>query len=309
MADLHVKLAGLNLPNPVLAASGTYGFGREFAALYPPTVPGAIMTKGLTLAPSAGNLTPRIAETPAGMLNSIGLENPGVDAFVASELPWLAGQGARVIANISGHSISDYEEMGRRLSEAEGLVAIEVNISCPNVDKGGMAFGTEPAIAAEVTARVRKHIRVPLIVKLTPNVTDITAIAKAVAAEGADMLSLINTLLGMAIDAKTRRPVLARQVGGLSGPAIKPVALRMVWETAQAVDLPIIGMGGIASAEDAIEFFLAGAGAVAVGSGNLVSPYAIPEIIKGIDQWLDREGYASPEQIRGLAIANSRKNL
>ncbi|MCL1804988.1 MAG: dihydroorotate dehydrogenase [Clostridiales bacterium] len=300
MADLRVRLAGLDLPNPILAASGVYGFGREFAKLYPPSAPGAIMAKGVTLEPSAGNLTPRIAEAPAGMLNSIGLENPGVDAFIRRELPWMKSQGARVIANISGHSVGEYEEISRRLSEAEGLDAIEVNISCPNLDHGGLVFGTDPAIAAEVTARVRKHCHVPLIVKLSPNVTDITAIAKAVAAEGADALSLINTLLGMAIDVKARKPVLARQVGGLSGPAIKPVALRMVWETARAVDLPIIGMGGILSAEDAVEFFLAGAHAVAIGSGNLIRPYIIPEIIEGLGRWLDQEGYASVNDIRRL---------
>ena len=302
MADLQVTLAGLALPNPVLAASGTFGFGREYAKLYSLDLPGAIMAKGITLAPSGGNPTPRIAETPAGMLNSIGLENPGVDAFIAEELPWMKSNGARVIANIGGHSPAEYGEISRRLSAAEGLDAIEVNISCPNVDGGGMAFGMDPALAAEVVRAVRKHCRVPLIVKLTPNVTDIVAVAKAVANEGADVLSLINTLLGMAIEIKTRRPVLARQVGGLSGPAVKPVALRMVWQVAQETDLPIIGMGGVVTAEDAVEFFLAGAHAVAVGSGNLTNPYSIPEIIGGIDQWLDREGYASVEEIRGLAL-------
>ena len=300
MADLYVNLAGLALPNPVMAASGTYGFGREFADLYPPSVPGAIMTKGITLAPQAGNPSPRIAETPSGMLNSIGLENPGLDAFLTHELPWLYGLGARVIANINGYSLSEFEEISRRLADAQGLAAIEVNISCPNVDSGGMFFGTDPKLAAQATRQVKKHCRVPLIVKLSPNVTDVTAIAKAVAAEGADILSLINTLLGMAIDAKTRRPVLARQVGGLSGPAIKPIALRMVWQTAQAVDIPIIGMGGICTAEDAVEFLLAGASAVAIGSGNLIKPYCIPEIIKDLDLWLDQEGYASVNDICGL---------
>ena len=302
MADLQVKLAGITLPNPVLAASGTYGFGKEYAGLYPLSLPGAIMAKGTTLAPSSGNPTPRIAETPAGMLNSIGLENPGVDAFIAEELPWMIANGARVIANIGGHSPSEYEEISRRLSAAEGLEAIEINISCPNVDGGGMAFGTDPGSAAWVVRLVKKHSRVPLIVKLTPNVTDIVGIAKAVAAEGADILSLINTLLGMAIDTKTRRPILAKQVGGLSGPAIKPVALRMVWQVAQETDLPIIGMGGVVSAEDAIEFFLAGAHAIAVGSGNLVNPYSIPEIIEGIGKWLDKEGYNSVNEICGLAL-------
>jgi dihydroorotate dehydrogenase (NAD+) catalytic subunit len=302
MADLHVQLAGLALPNPIIAASGVYGFGREFAGFYPLSLPGAIIAKGMTLKPNPGNPVPRIAETPAGMLNSIGLENPGTDAFLAEELPWLKKQGARVVANISGHTPAEYEEISRRLSEAEGLDAIEVNISCPNYDQGGMFFGVDPILAAQVTGLVRKHCRIPLIVKLTPNVTDVTVIAKAVAAEGADALSLINTLLGMAIDTKTRKPVLARQVGGLSGPAIKPVALRMVWQVAQAVSLPIIGIGGAVSAEDAIEFILAGATAVAVGSGNLVNPYCIPEIIEGVGAWLDREGYASVGDIRGLAL-------
>ena len=302
MADLQVNLAGLTLPNPVIAASGTFGFGREFSKYYPLSLPGAIAAKGITLAPRAGNLTPRIAETPAGMLNSIGLENPGTDAFLRKELPWLKSQGARVIANIGGHSPAEYEEISRRLSEAEGLAALEVNISCPNVDEGGMAFGADPALAALVTGLVKKHSRVPVIVKLTPNVTDITEIAKAVASEGADILSLVNTLLGMAIDIRTRKPVLARQVGGLSGPAIKPVALRMVWQVAQAVDLPIIGMGGIITPEDAIEFILAGAHAVAVGSGNLIHPYCIPDIIDGLGQWLDREEYGAVNEIRGLAL-------
>ena len=307
MADLHVALAGLSLPNPVLAASGTFGFGRDFDKLYSLSLPGAIMAKGLTLAPSSGNPTPRIAETPSGMLNSIGLENPGVEAFLREELPWLHSRGARVIANIGGHSPAEYEEISRMLAGAEGLDAIEVNISCPNLDHGGMFFGADPVLAAQVVRLVKQHSRVPLIVKLTPNVTDITVVAKAVEAEGADILSLINTLLGMAIDATSRRPVLARQIGGLSGPAIKPVALRMVWQVAQAVDLPLIGMGGIVSAVDAIEFFLAGADAVAVGSASLTNPYAIPEIIEGIDRWLDREGYASVRDIRGLALPEQDK--
>ncbi|MCL1848074.1 MAG: dihydroorotate dehydrogenase [Clostridiales bacterium] len=302
MADLTTRLGSLVLPNPVMAASGTFGFGREYIRFYPLSLPGAVMAKGLTLEANPGNRTPRIAETPAGMLNSIGLENPGVDAFIRDELPWMLSNGARVIANIGGHSPSEYEESSRRLSEAEGLAAIEVNISCPNVDGGGIAFGTDPSLAAQVVRLVKKHSRVPLIVKLTPNVTDITEIALAIEAEGADILSLINTLVGMAIDAKTRRPVLARYIGGLSGPAVKPVALRMVWQVAQVTDLPIIGIGGIVSAQDAIEFFLAGAHAVAIGSGNLVNPYCIPEVIKGVEQWLDEEGYASVSDVRGLAL-------
>jgi dihydroorotate dehydrogenase (NAD+) catalytic subunit len=302
MADLHVDLAGLQLSNPVLAASGCFGFGREYNEFYPIRQAGGIMVKGLTLEPCAGNPTPRIAETPAGMLNSIGLQNPGVDAFLANELPWLLSQQAAVIANINGHSLEDFEEIARRLQGAPGLKAIEVNISCPNVSHGGMFFGTDPAMAAEVTRRVRKHTSLPLIIKLSPNVTDITEIARAVVSEGADILSLINTLLGMAIDVKTRRPLLARKVGGLSGPAVKPVALRMVWQTAQAVDVPIIGMGGIASAQDALEFFMAGASAVAVGCASFVDPLAIPRIIEDLNAWLDREGFANLRDVVGLAL-------
>lgn len=302
MADLRVQLGNLSLPNPVLTASGTYGFGREFEPLYPLSLPGAIMTKGLTLRPSLGNPTPRVAETPAGMLNSIGLENPGPDAFINEELPWLKARGARVIANIGGHALSDYEALSRRLSEATGLDAIEVNISCPNLDCGGMTFGIDPSLTEEAVRLVKKHSKVPVIAKLTPNVTDITEIAKAAVRGGADIISLINTLLGMAIDVNTRRPVLARNVGGLSGPAIKPVALRMVWQVAQAVEVPIIGMGGIMTARDAIEFFLAGASAVALGTANLINPACVPEVIEGIDQWLDREGYKSVNDIRGLAL-------
>ncbi len=302
MADLHVNLAGLQLSNPVLAASGCFGFGREYNEFYPIRQAGGIMVKGLTLEPCAGNPTPRIAETPAGMLNSIGLQNPGVDAFLSNELPWLLSQEAAVIANINGHALEDFEEIARRLQGAPGLKAIEVNISCPNVSHGGMFFGTDPAMASEVTRRVRKHTSLPLIIKLSPNVTDITEIARAVVSEGADILSLINTLLGMAIDVKTRKPLLARKVGGLSGPAVKPVALRMVWQTAQAVDVPIIGMGGISSAQDALEFLMAGASAVAVGCASFVDPLAIPRIIGDLNAWLDREGFAGVRDVVGLAL-------
>jgi len=302
MADLHVNLSGLHLSNPVLAASGCFGFGREYNEFYPIRQAGGIMVKGLTLEPCAGNPTPRIAETPAGMLNSIGLQNPGVDAFLSNELPWLLSQEAAVIANINGHALEDFEEIARRLQGAPGLKAIEVNISCPNVSHGGMFFGTDPAMAAEVTRRVRKHTSLPLIIKLSPNVTDITEIARAVVSEGADILSLINTLLGMAIDVKTRKPLLARKVGGLSGPAVKPVALRMVWQTAQAVDVPIIGMGGISSAQDALEFLMAGASAVAVGCASFVDPLAIPRIIGDLNAWLDREGFTGVRDVVGLAL-------
>jgi len=302
MSRLNIDLAGLKLNNPVMAASGCFGFGQEFNAFYPVKEVGAIMVKGLTLKPSSGNPTPRIAETPAGMLNSIGLQNPGVDGFLKEELPWLIKNQATVIANINGHSLEEFEEIARRLKGVPGIHAIEINISCPNVSHGGLYFGTDPKMAAAVTERVRRHTAIPLIVKLSPNVTDITAIARAVAEAGADILSLINTLLGMAIDIKTRKPVLARQVGGLSGPAVKPVALRMVWQVAQAVSLPIIGMGGICNYEDALEFFMAGASAVAVGCGNFIDPYCIPKIVNGLDEWLIKEGYDHISEIIGLAL-------
>jgi dihydroorotate dehydrogenase (NAD+) catalytic subunit len=302
MADLKVNLAGLHLDNPVLAASGCFGFGQEYHEYFPIHQVGGIMVKGLTLEPCLGNPTPRIAETPAGMLNSIGLQNPGVEAFLAHELPWLVQQKATVIANINGHSLEDFAEITKRLQDSPDIKAIEVNISCPNVAHGGLFFGTDPQMAAAVTRQVRQHTKLPLIIKLSPNVTDITAIAKAVVAEGADILSLINTLLGMAIDIKTRQPLLARKVGGLSGPAVKPVALRMVWQVAQAVNVPIIGMGGICSAQDAIEFLLAGASAVAVGCGSFLDPYCIPTLINDLEQWLDQEGYQSVSEIVGLAI-------
>jgi dihydroorotate dehydrogenase (NAD+) catalytic subunit len=305
MADLKVELAGLCLNNPVLAASGCFGFGQEYNAFFPIRQVGGIMVKGLTLNPCPGNPTPRIAETPAGMLNSIGLQNPGIDNFLSHELPWLIENQATVIANINGHSLEDFDEIARRLSGVSGIHAIEINISCPNVSHGGLYFGTDPRQAAAVTERVRKHTKIPLIVKLSPNVTDITAIAKAVVDAGADIISLINTLLGMAININTRKPLLARQVGGLSGPAIKPVALRMVWQVAQSVTVPIIGMGGICSAEDAIEFLLAGASAVAVGCGNFIDPYCIPNIIRDLDLWLNKEGYSSVSDIVGLACKQS----
>ena len=289
MTNLAVEVAGIKLKNPVLTASGTFGFGREFAELYDLNLLGGVMVKGTTLNPRLGNPPPRIAETPAGMLNSVGLQNPGVDYVIREEIPWLRQFDVAVIVNVSGHSFDEYAEIAARLDGVPGVDGLEINISCPNVKGGGMAFGTDPKMAAEVIKRVRSKTQLPVIAKLSPNVTDITEIARAVEAEGADAVSLINTVLGMAIDIKTRRPVLANIVGGLSGPAIKPIALRMVWQVAQTVNIPIIGMGGITTAEDAVEFLLAGATAVAIGAGNFCNPMTAPEVIKGLKNWLSQE--------------------
>lgn len=280
--SLSVNVGGLVMKNPVTVASGTFGHGEEYADFFDVSRLGAVTTKGVSPLPWQGNATPRIAEAASGMLNSIGLQNPGVEEFCASQLSWLAKQDTAVIVNVSGHMLQEYVDVVERLEQEEAVDAYEVNISCPNVDAGGMTFGTDPDQAALVTSTLRALTRRPLIVKLTPNVTDVTVIAKAVEAAGADAVSLINTLLGMAIDARRRRPVLARVVGGLSGPAIKPVALRMVWETHSAVSIPIVGMGGIASGEDAVEFMLAGASAVAVGAYNFVDPCASVRVLEGI---------------------------
>ncbi|MCI9367354.1 MAG: dihydroorotate dehydrogenase, partial [Oscillospiraceae bacterium] len=271
--DLSVELAGVTLKNPVAVASGTFGFGREYGQFFDLSALGAICCKGLTLHPREGNPPPRIAETPLGMLNSVGLQNPGVDAFIRDELPFLRQFDVKVIANISGNTPEEYGVMCEKLSEA-GVDMIEVNISCPNVKAGGLAYGTRPDLAAEVTAEAKRHARVPVMVKLSPNVTDITEIAKAAADAGADALSLINTLRGMRIDVNTRRPILKMNTGGLSGPAVLPVAVRMVWEVASAVKLPILGMGGVATGEDAAQLMLAGASAVAVGTALFADPCA-----------------------------------
>lgn len=280
--DMHVNIGGLVMKNPVTVASGTFGHGEEFAGFFDVSRLGAITTKGVSPHAWDGNATPRIAEAPCGMLNSIGLQNPGVEEFCQGQLPWLGQQDTSVIVNVSGHAIDEYVRVVERLEDEPCVDAYEINISCPNVDAGGMTFGTDPVQASEVTSSVRAVTSRPLIVKLTPNITDITVIARAVEAAGADAVSLINTLLGMAIDVERRKPVLARVVGGLSGPAIKPVALRMVWETYNAVDIPIIGMGGIASGKDAVEFMLAGASAVAVGAANFVDPLASVHVLEGI---------------------------
>lgn len=297
--DLRVTLAGLTLKNPVLSASGTFGYGGEFADFVPPEALGGVVVKGISLLPRRGNPPPRIVETPCGMLNAIGLENEGVEGFLSRKLPFLRERGATVVVNILGDCVEDYAELAARLGAAAGIAALEVNISCPNVKHGGVAFGTDPAMAAEVTRAVKEASTLPVIVKLSPNVTDIAAMARAVEAAGADAISLINTLLGMAIDATTRRPRLANVVGGLSGPAIKPVALRMVWQAARAVAIPVIGIGGIATAEDAVEFLLAGATAVQVGTANFVNPSATLEIIAGLRAYLATHQLATVRELIG----------
>lgn len=291
--DLSVELAGVQLKNPVVVASGTFGFGREYGQFFDLSELGGICCKGLTLHPREGNPPPRIAETPLGMLNSVGLQNPGVDAFLRDELPFLRQHDVAVIANISGNTPEEYGVMCEKLSEA-GVDMIEVNISCPNVKAGGLAYGTRPELAAEVTREAKQHAAVPVMVKLSPNVTDITEIARAVADAGADALSLINTLRGMRIDVNTRRPILNMNTGGLSGPAVLPVAVRMVWEVANAVKLPILGMGGVSTGEDAAQLLLAGASAVAVGTALFADPFAPLKV---------------RDELAGIAAAQGLSNL
>ena len=294
--DQSVVLAGVRMKNPVVVASGTFGFGREYGRFYDLSELGGICCKGLTLCRREGNPPPRIAETPMGILNSVGLQNPGVDAFIEQELPFLRQYDVKVIANISGNTPEEYGEMCEKLSAA-GVDMIEVNISCPNVKAGGLAYGTRPELAAEVTKMAKGHASVPVMVKLSPNVTDITEIARAVADAGADALSLINTLRGMRIDVNTRRPILKMNTGGLSGPAVLPVAVRMVWEVASAVSLPILGMGGVSTGEDAAQLMLAGASAVAVGTAMFADPYAPLKVRDGLADIAARQGLNA---VRGL---------
>ena len=302
MADLTVNIAGVEFKNPVITASGTFGFGKEYGAFYDLSELGGICCKGLTPARREGNPPPRIAETPMGILNSVGLQNPGVDAFIAEELPELRKHDLAVIANISGNTPEEYGVMCEKLSAA-GVDMIEVNISCPNVKAGGLAYGTKPELAAEVTAVAKAHAgRVPVMVKLSPNVTDITEIARAVADAGADALSLINTLRGMRIDVNTRRPILKMNTGGLSGPAVLPVAVRMVWEVAQAVKLPILGMGGVAKGEDAAQLLLAGASAVAVGTACFDDPYAPIKVRDGLASLAERQGLNKVSDFTGAVV-------
>lgn len=298
MVSMAVNLGGLEMKNPVTTASGTFAAGMEYAAFLDVGALGAVTTKGVSLDGWEGNASPRIAETPSGMLNSIGLQNPGVDHLRSIELPWLAEQGATTIVNISGHSFEEYVAVIEALEDAP-VDAYEVNISCPNVDCGGMTFGCHVPSVETIVSLCRKTTKRPLIVKLSPNVTDITEIAKAAQSSGADAISLINTLLGMAIDAKSRRPLLARVVGGLSGPAVKPVALRMVWQCYKAVDIPILGMGGIGNAEDAVEFMLAGATAIAVGTANFMNPTATIDVIEGLERYCEENGFHDVNNLRG----------
>lgn len=286
--DLSVQIGALHLANPVMTASGTFGYGAEFASFLDLSRLGAIVVKGISLAPRAGNPPPRVVETACGMLNAIGLENVGLERFVQEKMPYLRRCGTRVIVNILGDTVEEYARLAARLAEVDGVDGLEVNISCPNVCRGGVAFGADPGMAAAVVRAVKAHAGQPVIVKLSPNVTDIAAMARATEDAGADALSLINTLIGMAIDIHSRRPKLANRTGGLSGPAIKPVALRMVWQVARAVSIPVIGIGGIATAEDALEFILAGACAVQVGTANFYNPGAAVEILDGIAAYLKR---------------------
>ena len=298
MADLSTEVCGIPFKNPIIPASGVFGYGREYAEFYPLSALGGIATKGTTGSPRTGNLPPRVAETPAGMLNSVGLQNPGIDAFLERELPRLMQENTVILANIAGATAEECAEVAAKLDSTD-VHMIELNISCPNVRQGGAAFGTSCAMAEQVTAAVRKATTKPLVVKLSPNVTSITEIAKAVEAAGADAVSLINTLLGMRIDVHTRRPVLHNNVGGLSGPAVFPVAVRMVWQVANAVQIPVIGMGGVTSGEDAIELMMAGASAVQVGMACFTDPCAPLRIIREMDEFLDENHIAAVRDIIG----------
>jgi dihydroorotate dehydrogenase (NAD+) catalytic subunit len=285
-ATMNMEIAGLKLKNPVMTASGTFGYGEEYSDYVDLNRLGGIVVKGLSLKPRPGNPPPRIMETSSGMLNAVGLQNVGVDVFIDEKLPFLRRYDVAVIANIYGESYKEYAQVAGKLSRAEGVHAIEINVSCPNVKKGGLSFGSDPKAAAEVTRRVKAETHLPVIVKLTPNVTDIASIALSVENAGADAVSLINTITGMSIDLRTRTPHLKNITGGLSGPAIKPVALRMVWQVAQKVSIPVIGIGGIMTAEDALEFMIAGAKAVQIGTASFINPCASVEIIDGIRHYL-----------------------
>lgn len=300
MADLKTKIGGLELRNPVMTASGTFGYGVEFEDFVDLSRLGGIVVKGTTLNPREGNPYPRMAETAGGMLNCVGLQNKGVDYFCEQIYPRIKDTDTNVVVNVSGSSVEDYAECARRIGELENIPAIELNISCPNVRQGGMAFGVTAEGAASVVKAVRQAYPKTLIVKLSPNVTDVTEIARAVEAEGADSVSLINTLMGMAIDAERRRKVLSIGTGGLSGPAVKPVALRMVYQVARAVEIPVVGLGGIMTATDAVEFLLAGASAVEIGTANFIDPAVTVKVVEGIEAYLDRHGFRSVKDIIGI---------
>ena len=302
MPDTSVTLSGLNLANPIIPASGTFGFGYEFADLYDINILGSLSMKGTTKAPRFGNPTPRIAEIPDGLINSVGLQNPGVEKVISEELPKLRQVYSKpVLANISGFSVDEFVDCAKKFDDAQGVGILEINISCPNVHGGGMSFGTDPKAAAAVTEAVKKAVKKPVYVKLTPNVTDITVIAKAVEAAGADGVCLINTLLGMRIDLKRRRPVIANKMGGMSGPCLLPLALRMVYQVYETVNIPIIGMGGVESAEDVVEMMLAGASAVEVGAANLVDPFACKRIIEALPETMKKYNIEKLKDIIGGA--------
>ena len=299
MADLTVNIAGVEFKNPVITASGTVGFGREYSEFYPLKEIGGLSCKGITLKPRMGNPPPRIAETPSGILNAVGLQNPGVDHFIERDLPWLKEQETVVIANIAGNTPEEYAQMAEKLSESS-VDMIEMNISCPNVKHGGVQFGTSCQSVGAITREVRAHCKKPLMVKLSPNVSDIAEIARAAESEGADALSLINTLTGMRIDINTLRPIIRNNTGGLSGPAVFPVAVRMVWQTAGAVKIPVVGMGGISTWRDAVEMMMAGASAIQVGTALFSDPYAPLKIKEGLNRYLDDQGIASVTELAGM---------
>ena len=298
---LTTTLPGLNLKNPIIPASGCFGFGREVAQYYDLSVLGAIMIKATTLEPRLGNPTPRVAETPSGMLNAIGLQNPGVEQVLKTELPFLERFDLPIIANIAGTTLDDYVSVAQKISKAPNIAALEVNVSCPNVKVGGITFGTDPVVAAELTRAIKEISSVPVYVKLSPNVTDIVSIAKAAAAAGADGITMINTLMGMRLDLKTGKPIIANGTGGLSGPAIRPVAIRMIYEVYKAINIPIIGMGGITCAEDVLEFLFAGASAVAIGTANFVDPYICPDIITSLPAVLAKYRFKTITDAVGFA--------
>lgn len=301
MIDLSVSLPGLNLKNPIMPASGCFGFGREYSQFYDLGTLGAVIMKAATGEERLGNPTPRVAETSSGMLNAIGLQNPGVKKIMETEIPFLADFNIPIIANVAGSTIEEYEYVARELNKAERLDAIELNISCPNVREGGIQFGIDPSMAATVTETVKKASNVPVYVKLSPNVTSVVDMAKAIERAGADGLTMINTLTGMRLDLANKRPIIANKTGGLSGPAVKPVAIRMIYEVSQQVSIPIIGMGGIERAEDVLEYLLAGASAVAVGTANFQNPFVCPEIIADLPRVLKEYGYSSIKEVIGGA--------
>lgn len=302
MVNLAVQLGPIHLKNPIITASGTFGYGLEYSSYVDLNKLGGIVVKGLSLEPSPGNPPPRIMETPAGMLNAIGLQNIGVEAFIRQKLPLLRPYDTAVIVNIYGRTVEEYVGVARRLSEVEGVSALEINISCPNIKAGGIQFGKDPGQAAMLTEEVRKATTLPIMVKLTPNAPDICAVARSVEQAGADQVSLVNTFLGMAIDVDTLSPQLATITGGLSGPAIKPIAVRMVWEVAQVVSIPVVGLGGICSAEDALEFIIAGAYAVQVGTANFVNPGVAGEIVDDLETYLESKGIEDINELRGSLV-------